>query len=665
MSGYIFGGWYTESGFSAASLVSDSTISSTDSDYGLYYAKFTASSYTVTAPTFAESTYGDTIASQYIVATLSGSTPSVTDASLVNGDTDAFVLGGDYTGAQVSVTPTTDLDANTYTAVVRVTTGDIATFDVTVTVTIKQAEGSGTVTIDGWTYGEAANAPVPTSDTNGTDNVTYQYKVKDADDSTYSDTVPSDAGSYTVKATFAATNNYTEAEATADFTIAKAAYDMSGVSFADVTYTYDGTEKSLTITGTLPDGVSVSYADNTLTNVGSTTATSSFTGDSTNYEAISDMTATLTVTAADFDVTASGYSGTYDGEAHSITVTADGATITYSADGETYSSENPEFTDAGEYTVYYIASKANYNDVTGSVTVKIAKAAQDISYADTSLTRTVGDTAFTNGLTETTVDGTVTYASSALAVATVDADGKVTILEAGVTTITATAAGTDNYTAATASYTLTVEDAAGNAFLTQFVSGDITDDVITDDLKEEGYDTVAKITDKLTQVLVSNTDYTSDNMMTLDVTLMISTDGGATWVEATEANFPADGITITIPYPDGTNQTDYDFTVVHMFGMTSTVLGTTAGDTETPAVTKTADGIQVTLKGLSPIAVGWKKLSTSNTEATATTTSTTSTTTTASAKTGDTNPVLPLAGTCAAALVLIAVLAVVRRRKHI
>ncbi|MCC8017962.1 MAG: hypothetical protein LIO39_05065, partial [Lachnospiraceae bacterium] len=65
-------------------------------------------------------------------------------------------------------------------------------------------------------------------------------------------------------------------------------------------------------------------------------------------------------------------------------------------------------------------------------------------------------------------------------------------------------------------------------------------------------------------------------MMTLDVTLMISTDGGVTWVEATEANFPADGITITIPYPDGTNRTDYDFTVVHMFGMTSTVLGTTA-----------------------------------------------------------------------------------------
>ena len=57
--------------------------------------------------------------------------------------------------------------------------------------------------------------PVPTSDTNGINNVTYQYKVKGADDTTYSDTLPINAGDYTVKATFAATDNYNEVTAEA------------------------------------------------------------------------------------------------------------------------------------------------------------------------------------------------------------------------------------------------------------------------------------------------------------------------------------------------------------------------------------------------------------------------------------------------------------------
>ncbi len=51
---------------------------------------------------------------------------------------------------------------------------------------------------------------------------------------------------------------------------------------------------------------------------------------------------------------------------------------------------------------------------------------------------------------------TVTYTSSNPAVATVDADGKVTIKGAGKTTITANGAATGNYGAATASYELTV-----------------------------------------------------------------------------------------------------------------------------------------------------------------------------------------------------------------
>ena len=92
-----------------------------------------------------------------------------------------------------------------------------------INVTITKADGTASVSMDGWTYGETAKKPVPTSATNGTDHVTYQYKVKDADDSTYSNEVPTAAGSYTVKATFPETENYREATATTNFTIAQAA----------------------------------------------------------------------------------------------------------------------------------------------------------------------------------------------------------------------------------------------------------------------------------------------------------------------------------------------------------------------------------------------------------------------------------------------------------
>ncbi len=156
--------------------------------------------------------------------------------------------------------------------------------------------------------------------------------------------------------------------------ITKATYDMSAVTFTDATYTFDNEEKALVIGGTLPDGVTVTYENNTLTNVGTVTATAKFSGDSTNYKPIELKTATLTITNATFSVSAVGYDGVYDGKPHTISVTADGATITYSTDGETYTAECPTFTNAGTYTVYYKAVKANHDDVNGSATVKIAKA---------------------------------------------------------------------------------------------------------------------------------------------------------------------------------------------------------------------------------------------------------------------------------------------------
>ena len=102
-------------------------------------------------------------------------------------------------------------------------------------------------------------------------------------------------------------------------------------------------------------------------------AKASLTG--TDNYADADEVVKVEILNATFTVSATGYSGTYDGKQHSISVDAGDAAVTYSTDGENYTAENPSFTDAGTYTVYYKAVKANHEDVLGSAEVKITKAA--------------------------------------------------------------------------------------------------------------------------------------------------------------------------------------------------------------------------------------------------------------------------------------------------
>ncbi|MGN0348859.1 MAG: DUF4214 domain-containing protein [Roseburia sp.] len=109
---------------------------------------------------------------------------------------------------------------------------------------IGKANGSGSVRLSGWTEGQKAGTPVPTSSTNGTSQVTYQYKQKNASDNTYKSfqTPPSAAGAYTLKAVFAETTNYKEAVAYTDFTIQAAlpANKKIPVPTARVGLTYNG-----------------------------------------------------------------------------------------------------------------------------------------------------------------------------------------------------------------------------------------------------------------------------------------------------------------------------------------------------------------------------------------------------------------------------------------
>jgi uncharacterized repeat protein (TIGR02543 family) len=81
-------------------------------------------------------------------------------------------------------------------------------------------------------------------------------------------------------------------------TIGKVSYDMSGISFVDVSTTYDRTPHSILITGSLPSGVTVSYSGNAKTDAGTFKVTAKFTGESMNHELITDKIAYLTINKA-------------------------------------------------------------------------------------------------------------------------------------------------------------------------------------------------------------------------------------------------------------------------------------------------------------------------------------------------------------------------------
>ncbi|MDO4985198.1 MAG: Ig-like domain-containing protein [Prevotella sp.] len=81
---------------------------------------------------------------------------------------------------------------------------------------------------------------------------------------------------------------------------------------------------------------------------------------------------------------------------------------------------------------------------TTTVEVTVTKKDGSISFATSNVIKSFDDAAFTNPLT-IVGDGTVTYSSNNSNVATVDANGNVTIVDGGTAIITATTANTDEY----------------------------------------------------------------------------------------------------------------------------------------------------------------------------------------------------------------------------
>ena len=161
--------------------------------------------------------------------------------------------------------------------------------------------------------------------------------------------------------------NYAVTFKSGSYLIEQATYNMDGVTFNDLTVTYDGNAHSIVITGDLPEGVRVVYWYNAQTNAGTYKVKAQFKGDEVNYKAIEDMTAELTIEKADYDMSGVTFKDTeitYDGNAHDLKVTG---TLPTGKDGikVTVTYSNGTVTDVADGTVTitatYATTSTNYN----------------------------------------------------------------------------------------------------------------------------------------------------------------------------------------------------------------------------------------------------------------------------------------------------------------
>ena len=326
--------------------------------------------------------------------------------------------------------------------------------------TISRTNITPSVSIANWTYLGTASTPTVSGNT-GNGTITYQYKVKGASDSTYTATVPTKAGDYTIKATVAQTTNYNGASATADFKINPK--NISGVTIdAIVDQTYTGnaiTPKPPVKDGSTPlvSGTDFTYSYESNTNAG--TATVKVVGKG-NYTGTASKT--FAIIRKDLSITVSITGWTVGGTPNAPAVTGNlgNGAVTYQykvkgAADSTYTATVP--TAVGNYTVKAtVAQTANYNGATATTDFAIStKAAQTITAEN--VTVTYGDSGkkvsgTTNG------NGTISYAvkTGSDVVEVNSTTGALTIKKVGTATITVTASETASHAAAEKDITVTV-----------------------------------------------------------------------------------------------------------------------------------------------------------------------------------------------------------------
>lgn len=140
-------------------------------------------------------------------------------------------------------------------------------------------------------------------------------------------------GTYEVTATINGGVNYNNLVLTADLTITKGTLALV---LEDQTFMYDGQAKALTVTGTIPQGVTVTYTNNQQTEIGVYQVGATVNGGA-NYQDLS-LTANLTIVEGVItNIQLNGATFVYDGIAKSLAITGElpeGFTVTYTNNGQ-------------------------------------------------------------------------------------------------------------------------------------------------------------------------------------------------------------------------------------------------------------------------------------------------------------------------------------------
>ena len=205
----------------------------------------------------------------------------------------------------------------------------------------------------------------------------------------YTGNTAEEVGTYTANAVFIWDSNNYNAPAVAPLSweIAKGTIDMSGAAwdYTGTPFVYDGSPKSVSLTG-LPAGVKVDqYTGNTKTRAGIYTAQATFTYDSAHYNAPAVAPLSWEIAKADYDLSGVrwGYEGTpfiYDGVEKSVSIAGLPAGVDVTLSGNTG-------VNAGQYTASIASVEydtVNYNapDTSGiSQAWEIAKGTYDMSGA--------------------------------------------------------------------------------------------------------------------------------------------------------------------------------------------------------------------------------------------------------------------------------------------
>lgn len=367
-AGWNFDGWYTEA--SGGTKITDTT--KLPANNAIWYAHWTKGDLTVTVTNPEDQIYDGT-----------PKTPALT---VKVGET-TLTAGEDYVAIYENY-------INAGTATVKVYgIEDYAGLTGTATFTIQKAEQivnfvkSGVQTaIYGENFANTATAKLDSA------NATISYSSSDDSIATVNASTGEvtilKAGEVTITATAAETSNVKEDKAEYKLTISKATPTLTFANSTVSVKTTGSVNNPLTI---VPEDLTVTYSSSnedvakvdpstgtiTLVDEGTATITATFKGDNCYNEA--KDTYTLTVDNDAIAYTAEGWHGAYNAQEHSITVKVttlnSGATVTYSetVDGN-FTAQNPTFTDAGTYTVYFKIEAKGYDAVTGSAKVIIEKA---------------------------------------------------------------------------------------------------------------------------------------------------------------------------------------------------------------------------------------------------------------------------------------------------